>query len=135
MWADRVGNAYGWGYLSPLTPRRLTGETDTLIPPNVFGAYRGNAANPRRTIPDNNLGWEIDAGFDWKILEGFNINATFGYWQPGKWFNYACVDRGVPGWDTLSQVGAGQGTLYWGVNPNRSIDPIWGMEFKLVGEF
>ena len=81
------------------------------------------------TIPDNNLGWEFDAGFDWKLLEGLTVNATFGYWQPGKWFNFACVSRTNPGW-TAPAVGNG-----WGITPDRNIDAIYGMEMKIVGNF
>jgi hypothetical protein len=52
-----------------------------------------------------------------------------GYWQPGKWFNYACVDRSVPGWE------AGTAANFFGTRPNRTIDPIIGGEFSLVFEF
>lgn len=130
MWADRVGNAYGWGYLRPETA--AFPGAGTRVVPAVTGAYRGAAGdtgNRPRAIPDNNLGWEIDTGFDWKLLEGFTASATFAYWQPGKWFNYACVDKAVPTWDVPTAANN------WGVNPNRAIDPILGLEFKFTGEF
>ncbi len=122
FWADRVGNGYGWGYLAPDDTVGGTGR--------VTGAYRGGtgaAAAPN--IPDNNLGWEVDAGFDWKLLEGLLVNATFGYWQPGKWFNHACISKTNPGWNTPNAANS------FGTQADRDIDPIFGMELKITGEF
>ncbi len=125
FWADRVGNGYGWGYLAPddTAGAATTGR--------VTGAYRGGAtaATAAPNIPDNNLGWEVDAGFDWKLLEGLLVNATFGYWQPGKWFNHACISKTNPGWNT-----PGVGNSF-GTQADRNIDPIFGMELKITGEF
>ena len=64
---------------------------------NVAFTINGAAGSPN--IPDRALGWEVDAGFDWKLLEGFTTNFTLAYWAPGKWFNYACIDRSVPVWN------------------------------------
>jgi hypothetical protein len=130
--ADRVGNGYGWGYLSPLD---RSGALTTNG--QIFGLYRGSAtpgnAAIRPTIPEKDLGWEINAGLDWKLLEGFVVATSFAYWQPGKWFNYACVDKSVIGWDTQS---AFQGGVFpFGVNPDRTIDPIWGLDLKVTTEF
>lgn len=130
FWADRVGNGEGWGYLAP-NPTTV-GTAGVLGAGNgrVRGVYRGTPANPAKSIPDNNLGWEVDAGFDWKLLEGLLVNATFAYWQPGKWFNYACVSKTNPLWDTPATD-----TTLWGTNPNRKIDPMFGMEIKVSAEF
>jgi hypothetical protein len=76
-------------------------------------AYTFNATS----IPDNNLGWEINAGVDWKLLEHWTVRVLAGYWQPWRWFNYACVDKTVPNWNTLT-------TYPFGVNPDRAIDTI-----------
>ncbi len=126
FWADRVGNGYGWGYLAPDPNINGTGA--------VGGAYRGTFAagvpvTVAPNIPDNNLGWEVDAGFDWKLLEGLLVNCTFAYWQPGQWFNYAAISKANPGWNTPN---AGNN---WGTIPGRNIDPTFGMELKVVGEF
>ena len=86
MWAERTSNGYGWGCISPAFPAAPTG--------NVAFAINGAAGSPN--IPDRALGWEVDAGFDWKLLEGFTTNFTIAYWAPGKWFNYACIDRSDP---------------------------------------
>ncbi len=129
MWADRVGNSYGLGYLRPNFTAFDTGNGRVV--PAVTGKYRGGSTLATRApaIPDNNLGYEIDAGFDWKLLEGFTASSTFAYWQPGQWFNYACVDKAVVGWNVPGPANN------WGVNPNRAIDPIFGLEFKFTGEF
>ena len=135
FWADRVGNGYGWGFLQPFSTASATAFPAATQFGFVDQQYRGTfAANGTAisiapNIPDNNLGWEVDGGFDWKLLEGLTVNATFAYWQPGKWFNFACVSRDNPGW-TAPAVANG-----WGIQPNRSINPIFGMEMKVVGDF
>jgi hypothetical protein len=149
FWADRVGNAYGWGFLKPATlgaqpgavvsavtplagPFPLTTTTTTLPFAATFPATNGIASGyvaGAPTIPDNNLGWEFDSGFDWKLLENLTLNATFAYWQPGKWFNFACIDKNVPAWSVQTAVNS------FGINPNRSIDRIFAVDLKIVADF
>jgi len=131
FWADRTNKSgYGWGFMRP----------DVAWP---FGKVRWNDRNSTSTtfnvatsppnIPDPNLGYEIGAGMDWKLLENFTVNLTCSYWKPGKWFSYACVDKAIPNWNT--QTSAGGAYPGWGVWPDRNIDPIWGLELKVVGDF
>ncbi|MFC1836062.1 hypothetical protein ACFL2Q_15305, partial [Thermodesulfobacteriota bacterium] len=42
-------------------------------------------------VPDHarEIGWEIDLGLNWKLLEGLTWNTTFAYWKPGNWWGYA----------------------------------------------
>jgi len=47
------------------------------------------------------------------------------YWQPGRWFNYGCIDKSVPDWAAPSSLNN------WGVKADRFIDPIWGVELYL----
>ena len=54
-------------------------------------AIRTNDGAPN--TPDTALGWEITAGMEWKLLEKYRLRGTLAYWEPGKWFNYACVDQ------------------------------------------
>jgi hypothetical protein len=131
FWADRTNKSgYGWGFMRP----------DTAWPfGKVNWADRNNAtpwlyspATSAPNIPDPNLGYEIGAGMDWKLLENFRVNLTCSYWKPGRWFSYACVDKAMPTWDTIT---AGLGPYGWGVWPDRNIDPVWGLELKLVGDF
>jgi len=78
----------------------------------------------------------VDAGVDWKLLEGLLLNVTAGYWQPGKWWNWACIDKADPNWNVApAGIQAANVPSAWGVNPNRTIDPIWGLELKVSGQF
>jgi hypothetical protein len=125
FWADRVSKSgYGWGFIRPASTDGVVGLTKLA----------NGGVGP--SIPDMNLGWEIDSGFDWKLLEGFLVQANFAYWQPGKWFNWACVDKAVPGWGaTQPAANSSMDPANWGVNPNRTIDPVWGLELNVKGEF
>jgi hypothetical protein len=80
-------------------------------------------------ILERSLGYEIGAGFDWKLLEGMSLHGSFAYWQPGDWFKFACVDRTQPGWDIPLAANN------YGINPDRSIDPIFGTYISLETYF
>jgi hypothetical protein len=127
FWADRVGNAYGWGFLKPSTLGAVAAPNGTAFP--AFNGIVSGYVAGAPTIPDNNLGWEFDAGFDWKLLEGLTVNATFAYWQPGRWFSYACIDKGVLNWNT--QTAANN----FGTDPSRLISPIFGLDLRIVADF
>lgn len=136
MKAWRNSKAYGWGYIQPTLARGVpvnpfsNTQTTTVGQGSItYGVprYVGREAAPN--IPDNDLGWEINAGLSWDLISGFNLNATGGFWQPGRWFNYACVDRSVQDWD------AKQPEMRWGIKPNRVIDPIYGFQFMLSASF
>ncbi len=130
--ADRVSQSgFGWGAIRPDVPAGA---------PFVAGEYGGGVElgfgpNGAPSIPDSDLGWEINAGFVWQILEGFVVNATFAYWQPGNWYKFACIDKGVTNWANPPGALGSADPADWGINPDRSIDPIWGMELVLNGEF
>jgi hypothetical protein len=119
LWAERTSNGYGWGGIAPFIPAAPTG--------NLSFSINGAAGSPN--IPDRALGWECDAGFDWKLLEGFTVSLLAAYWDPGKWFNYACIDRSVAGWNA---PGAGN---FWGTRPDKKIDPVFGGQLSLVLAF
>src|SRR5208283_5147177 len=86
FWADRASTSgYGWGFMRPAAP----------VPPNPPQVSRVEFANlstinavtpDAPTVPDNNLGWEIDAGLDWQLLDKWTVRFIAAYWQPGKWF-------------------------------------------------
>lgn len=40
-------------------------------------------------VDDSFIGWEMDAGLEWKILEGVTLITRYAYWQPGGWFDQA----------------------------------------------
>jgi hypothetical protein len=121
-WADRASGAgYGWGFIRPAA----TGSTVQFQNLSTINAARTDAPS----IPDNSLGWEIDAGIDWLLLDKWTVKMAAGYWQPGKWFNYACIDKTVPNWDNPSRANQ------FGINPNRVIDPIMAIRILVTVEF
>lgn len=124
FYANRTSNGYSWGSLGP---NAGVGDFGNVPDGNV--SFNINRYPTSPNIPDTALGYEINAGLDWKLLEGWTAGVVVGYWQPGKWFNYACADRSVPGWQ------AGTAANNFGTNPNKTIDPIIGGEFSLVFEF
>jgi hypothetical protein len=132
FYAQRVSNGQGWGHIRPLISpiqNDLGGHAENVQV--YYGDGLGNRTittqsgvpgtvydNASPAIPDNSLGWEIDLGIDWKLLEWATLSMYAGYWQPGKWFNFACIDRRVPSWNTPSSANN------WGINPDRTIDPV-----------
>jgi len=126
--ATRVSHGYGWGWIRPAL--------------NNFGqvAYDAELATflvPPRTpftenipaIPSRDLGWEVGTGLTWQLLQQFIVEFTLSYWKPGRWFNYACVDKSVTGWDNPTAANN------WGINPARTIDPVLGIELVILSSF
>lgn len=50
-----------------------------------------NGENRGMAVPEhaNNIGWEVNFGHSWKLLEGLTWNATFAIWRPGEWWAHA----------------------------------------------
>ncbi len=124
MYASRTSNGYGWGCISPLIHTTAGIGTPDNVDGNVHFNLNGNTGNvlplaSPPNIPDTALGCEVNGGVDWQLLEGFTTGVLVGYWQPGKWFNYACVDRSVPNWRTAPSAANN-----WGTRPDKTIDPI-----------
>jgi hypothetical protein len=120
--ADRDSTSgYGWGFMRPAP----TGSRVEFANLSTVNAVTADAP----TIPDSNLGWEVDAGMDWQLLDKWTLRFIAAYWQPGKWFNYACIDKAVPNWDIPSASNR------FGINPDRSIDAILAMKVKLIIQF
>ncbi|MEI8182789.1 MAG: hypothetical protein WCG29_08800, partial [Desulfomonile sp.] len=65
----------------------------------------------------------------WKLLENWQLYLRGAYWQPGKWFNFACIDKSVSDWDDPTPQNN------WGTNPDRTIAPIMGIELYLNSKF
>jgi hypothetical protein len=124
FYANRTAHGYSWGCLGPNSgggnfPNAADGNVDINL----------NRYNTSPNIPDTALGYEVDLGFDWKLLEHWTLGIVAGYWQPGKWFSYACIDRSVVNWH------AGTAANNYGTRPDRSIDPIIGGSFNLTFDF
>lgn len=140
MYADRASNtgtpvaAYRGGVpntirVSPGFGSTYFGQYGAVGLPLAFlgGGTPGQFA-PVPNVPDNYLGWEWDAGVNWKLLEGMTFNTLIAYWQPGDWFKWAYVDYG-------STVTATINGVPYPVNPNRGIDPIIGFQGSIVVDF
>lgn len=115
--------SYGWGYIG-LNQSYSTVSWATKKAASTNGARRSPA------IPNDDLGWEVGTGFDWKLLEGLVLKAQYSYWQPGDWFKWACVSRTNPLWKTPTTD-----LTWWGTTPDRAIDAIYGVNVLVVGEF
>lgn len=131
VYAERQSKSgFGWGCISPDTALSdgsilvRGGGTPWTVPDRI------GAPN----IPDTYLGWEADLGLTWKLLEGLVVNSTVGYWQPGSWYKFACIDKSVAGWGVAGPAGS-TNPADWGINPNRSIDPVWQWQVVVNGEF
>jgi hypothetical protein len=122
FYARRTSSGYGWGCIAP----HDTFFDGIANDGNIGFSVNGVPGSPN--IPDNELGYEIDAGFEWKLLEGWTTSVVVGYWQPGKWFGYACIDRSVPNWNL-------PGAANCGTRPDRTIDPVVGGEVSFSFTF
>lgn len=139
-WAERFSQSgYTWGCVFPTVAPQVTARVPGATADTLYSSAGGAVTRANNTtaanvpsIPDGNLGWEIDAGADWKLLEGLTLRTTFGYWQPGKWFSYAYQDKSVPGWGRASNANAANN---WLTRPDKTIDAIYGVDFKLEGTF
>jgi hypothetical protein len=126
FWAERTSKSYPWGFISPTYP-----QYDSRYGPyytgNVMFNFDANPASP--AIPDTSLGYEIDLGLAWKLLENWKVEAMVCRWQPGKWFSYACVDKSVSAWRTPTS------SNNFGTNPGRGIDAIMGVRVDVTSSF
>jgi len=114
IWAhrlERAGFIAGTSAAGPLnTATDLTHSGDTgngaagglTVVDLTQLCYQINATNPVMAqyggatpfVPDGFIGWEANAGVDWKLLEGMTFKARYSYWQPGEWFDFAYQNIG-----------------------------------------
>ncbi|MGO9122756.1 MAG: hypothetical protein ACLQPD_34705 [Desulfomonilaceae bacterium] len=92
LWAERLERD---GYLAGQfgasgTPDAVNGAVAAGA---TFRALRGGT-DPFAS--SRFLGWEADAGVDWKLLEGMTMHFKYAYWQPGDWFDWA-YQAALPG--------------------------------------
>ena len=145
LWAQRSSNGYTWGYLRPAFNPTVTSTVNAtangianFIKWTPYVGYQNNDRAPN--ITESDLGWEVTAGFEWMLLERYKLRSLLAYWQPGKWFRYACIDRGVAGWNRQTRTNwtttpTFNPTYPFGTNPDRAIDPIIGGEVALTVDF
>jgi hypothetical protein len=89
-----------------------------------------------RAVPDHakDIGWEVDGGFNWKILENLTWNTTLAYWKPGSWWSYAFPDT------TQVYRAANLGTIETNYpaavsRVGRDIDTLFAVETTLLVNF
>jgi len=151
IWAWRNSGGWPWGLLTIDAGGATAINGANAV--QAFGFTNQAGAAPQNNtggigvapnIPDNNLGWEVTTGVDWKLLEGLTMNIRGAYWQPGEWFKFACLDRGVVTTTAalasthlaLQPTGTvpGIGNTF-GTNPAKTIDPIWAFNGQLNVDF
>lgn len=84
-----VWGSYIWGHrlerAGSLAGQKNETGSATLQGAPFMALYGGSTA----FTPDGFIGWEANAGVDWKLLEGMTFKTRWAYWQPGEWFDYA----------------------------------------------
>ncbi len=123
--AYRLGGSYQTG---------LTAFTNTNIATAQAGGFAGHAVpNDFRFI-----GWEIDTGVNWKLLENLTWNTMLCLWQPGNWWGAAYPNTSaiyrtgtVPNANPNSAVGENRAITDF----DRRIDPLVAVETTLVVNF
>jgi len=98
LWAHRLERA---GYFAGGTAADGGVGNASVAAAQAWKAANGFGANANPYVDDGHIGWEADAGIDWKLLEGLNMFVRYAYWQPGKWFDQA--------YQAVGGLGAGGG--------------------------
>jgi len=166
FYANRQSHGWPWGVLTLANDTTNGGGRvlvlgtqgkDSAGPTNFApNALQNNFAVGAPNIPDDALGWEVNLGADWKLLEGLTLCMRGAYWEVGNWFKYACVDKtlanttivfntSTPGTGAVvNAAGITALSPYIGstvpggamaINPNRPIDPIWMFQAVMVVDF
>jgi hypothetical protein len=96
------------------------------------------APSTRQAVPHSarDIGWELDFGHDWKLLEGLTWSTTFALWKPGNWWAYAYpntanIYRALNGGAVIGNTNQARATF----NLGRDIDPLFAAETKLLINF
>lgn len=101
IWAHRleVAGAFAGGIAS-------TGGagTTSAAAAQAWKANNGFGPNANPYVDDGFVGWEANAGVEWKLLEGMNMFLRYSYWQPGGWFNQAYQAVGYRGGAAVSDA-------------------------------
>jgi len=99
-----------------------------------LGTFRG------RAVPDSarEIGWEIDLGFNWKLLENLTWDTTLAYWKPGAWWAFAYPNTAhlyvlgiVPNANPNTAAGEAAATFALG----RDINALFSVETRLMVTF
>jgi hypothetical protein len=99
--------------------------------------YQQSPATLDLSVPDSarDIGWEVNFGANWKLLENFTWSTTFAYWQPGTWWSYAYPNTAY----IYKQSGGNPPAVanrVWAVyGAGRAIDPLMAIETKMQFSF
>lgn len=123
-----IGNTYPTNTVSAVT---VLNGADSPTNAQAFKAqYGGAAANMNPFVDDDFIGWEAQAGVDWKLLENFTFGMAYSYWQLGPWFDQAY--QAFTGNTLIGGVGA-NGMAGGGILVGR--DPIQAVRASLTIDF
>ncbi len=101
-------------------------------------AYYADAL--RRPVPATNdsIGWEVDTGFQWRLLENLTWSMTAAFWKPGEWWGFA-LPNSVAIFTNSNQsfpiYGRSTNFALAMANPTRNIDPLFALESTLSVDF
>lgn len=121
-WRDQAG-AYRLGGDWKYQGRKWTNDD---IRRSQNGEYRGQA------VPESarDIGWEVDFGHDWKLLEGLTWGSTFAIWKPGNWWAHAFPNTAYMYRQTRgTALTANETNAIF--NIGRDIDPLLSVETRL----
>jgi hypothetical protein len=132
MWAHRLEAA--GTFMGQYSNLGNAGGIATVAERQNFRQNAGAAIDQfERYVPDGHIGWEVNLGMDWKLLEGLTVRGRYAYWQPGNWFNYA-YQAVMPGQVAGSQtLNSGNAFTYNGFLGVR--DAIQAFEGSLTIDF
>lgn len=89
-----------------------------------------------RAVPDHarEIGWEIDGGVAWKLLENLTWNTTVAWWKPGSWWSYAYPDTAA----LYRATAGGAVTSNYPIaisRAGRNIDALFAVETTMMVSF
>lgn len=125
-WRDQE-NSFNFGGNFSFGARRLTNNQLIIQPPPPSV----------KAVPESakDIGWEVDCGFDWKLLENLTWSTTFALWFPGKFWGYAYPNTAAM-YAPLGNYWTFNPTVTRArINPDRTIDPLFAMETSLGVHF
>jgi hypothetical protein len=104
---------------------------------DILAAQQGTST--LAAVPDHarEIGWEVDAGVAWKLLENLTWNTTFAWWKPGSWWSYAYPDTAA-----LYKANGGAALTLTPANypiainrAGRDIDALFAVETSMLINF
>lgn len=93
MWAHRLEqNGFAFGAYNSSGGTASAGELAAFAA-NAGRAATGHAKYPYGFVSNGFIGWEVNVGVDWKLLENLTMKLRYAYWQPGQFFKEAYQAR------------------------------------------